>query len=72
MVTKNEFRYYKSKEQFLTMLKPLFVVPFFLIIEANLIKSSPEEKRFDNFYLRLDSTNKLFEVQSSRIETSIF
>jgi hypothetical protein len=70
MITKNEFKYYKSKEQFLTMQKPLFVAPFFLIIEANLIKSSPELKRFDNFYIRLDNTNKIFEVPSSRIETS--
>lgn len=57
VVTKLEFRYYKSKEQFLTLQKPLFAIPFFQIAEANLIKSKIS-KKFDHLYIKLIETEK--------------
>jgi hypothetical protein len=52
-MTKTEFRYYKSKEQFLTLQKPLCVIPYFQISEVNLGKSKPNSKKFDLLYIRL-------------------
>ena len=70
LATKIDFRYYKSKEQFLTLQKPLMIIPFSLIVEANLIKNRPESKKYENFFIRVDNTNKIFDIQSSRIDLS--
>ncbi len=39
LITKSEFRYYKSKEQFLTLQKPLCIVPFFRITNVEIFKA---------------------------------
>ncbi len=52
LITKTEFRYYKSKEQYLTMQKPLRVIPFSSISEVNFAKSS-KQNTLDHFYIKL-------------------
>jgi len=72
LITNSEFRYYKSKEQFLRLQKPLFVVPFFRFTEAKLIKSKPFVKKNDLLFLRIsDSINYVNTSSSHRLESNL-
>jgi hypothetical protein len=63
VITKNEFRYYKSKEQLLTMQKPLMTIPFFQIKEVDFFhmdsnkkngaSNGGSNKKDDHFYISL-------------------
>lgn len=72
VVTRTELKYYKSKESFLTMLKPLNIIPLFQIKEVGLVPGKTVSK-FCHFYIKLHEiyksdlniTNRNFANESS-------
>lgn len=52
-ITKMEFRCYKSKEQFLTLQKPIQVIPFFEIIDICLVNIKPNSRKLDHLQIRI-------------------
>jgi hypothetical protein len=69
LITKTEFRYYKSKEQFLTLQKPLCIIPYFQINEINLLKSKPNLKKIDLLHIRIVD-NQNYQLPSSNRKES--
>ena len=69
---KSEFRYYKSRESFLTLQKALLTIPLFQIIEANAVKgyNKTNPKKTDHFYIKLTSPSISDNIRSSRLEIS--
>ncbi len=57
VVTKTQFRYYKSKESYLRMQKPQRVIPLCSIIEVNFVNANKKRKNLDHFYIKLDENN---------------
>lgn len=57
VVTKTEFRYYKSKESYLRMQKPLRIIPLSNIIEVNFVSGNKKRNSLDHFYIKLEEEN---------------
>lgn len=57
VVTKTEFRYYKSKESYLRMQKPQRTIPLSNIREVNFVNGNKKRNSLDHFYIKLDEEN---------------
>jgi len=57
VVTKTEFRYYKSKETYLRMQKPQRIIPLSNVIEVNFVSGNKKRNSLDHFYIKLDEEN---------------
>ena len=53
LITKREFRFYKSKDCYMRLQKPLRVIPLSSIIEVDLVKVNDTTKNLDHFYVKL-------------------
>ena len=58
VITKVEFKCFKSKEQFLTLKKHSLLIPFYQIEDVIRIKSNPNLNFFDHFCLKLKCNNE--------------
>jgi hypothetical protein len=77
VITKSEFKYYKSKESYLRMQKPLRSIPINSIIEVDFVKANKKGKTLDHFYIKIeDNTNNLSKMSEKidicldRLDTS--
>ena len=58
VITKSEFKYYKSKESYLRMQKPLRSIPISSIIEVDFVNANKKRKNLDHFYIKLEEENQ--------------
>jgi hypothetical protein len=66
-ITKKEFIYYKSKEQFITMQKPLCSIPLSQISKVSLIKYNPKAKNYDHFFISVNNSYDIDQNSPTRV-----
>jgi len=62
VITKSEFKYYKSKESYLRIQKPLRSIPINSIVEVDFVKGNKKQKTLDHFYIILEDNNNLSKI----------